>query len=280
GKEPSIDKNRYARENGWAASGLFDLYAATGDARYREAARQALEWVVANRTLEGGGFRHGTGDKGGPYLSDTLAMGKAMLSLYMATGETAWLTRAAEAADFIEARFKYPAAGFATTHKPRVAAAAFLRPHLNIEENIHLARFANLLSRTHGAQRFRQIAVHAMQYLTSESVVSRRRFMLGTVLADAELAIEPAHVTIIGASGDPAAAALHKAALKLPLGYKRVDRWDPVKGPLLNPDVKYPEMDQAAAFACANQLCSLPVFEPKALTETVERMMNRRKPSR
>ncbi|MEM8688673.1 MAG: DUF255 domain-containing protein [Pseudomonadota bacterium] len=280
GKQPSIDKNRYARENGWAASGLLDLYAVTGESTYRDAARDALEWVMGNRVLPGGGFRHGSDDKGGPYLSDTLAMGEAMLALYMASGETVWLTRSAEAADFLGAKFKFPVAGFMTTHKPRVAAGAFRQPHLNIEENIHLSRFANMLSRTHGAKRFRDLAGHAMQYLTSDSVVSRRRFMLGTVLADTELAIEPAHITIIGRTGDAVADALHAAALKLPLGYKRVDRWDPAAGPLLNPDVKYPEMDRAAAFACANQLCSLPVFEASELVDTVEKMMTRRKSDR
>jgi hypothetical protein len=55
--------------------------------------------------------------------------------------------------------------------------------------------------------------------------------------------------------------------------YKRVDWWDKREGPLPNPDVQYPELDQPAAFACTNRICSEPVFEPEGLAETVIRML-------
>ena len=102
--------------------------------------------------------------------------------------------------------------------------------------------------------------------------------MHGSVLADKVLGIEPAHITIIGKSDDPAALELHKAAMKLPFVYRRIDRWDPSKGKMPNPDVQYPPMEKAAAFACANQICSLPVFAPAELEKTVSRMMAQRTP--
>jgi hypothetical protein len=37
--------------------------------------------------------------------------------------------------------------------------------------------------------------------------------------------------------------------------------------------VQYPELDQAAAFACANRICSLPVFAPGDIAETVKQML-------
>ncbi|MGI9478397.1 MAG: DUF255 domain-containing protein [Hyphomicrobiaceae bacterium] len=280
GKAPPIDTNIYARENGWAARGMLALYAATGEAAYRAAAKTALEWTVAHRTRATGGFAHGAKDPAGPYLSDTLAMGDAMLAFYMASGDVTWLKRAGEAADFITKTFQHPEAGFVTVQKPAVRAATFAKPFVNIEENAALARFANLLYRTSGAERYRDVAAHAMRHLTSDAVVGRRRFMLGTVLADDEMAIEPAHVTIVGKAGDSAADALHRAALSLPVGYRRIDRWDPASGPMLNPDVQYPAMEQAAAFACANQICSLPVFSGKDLMQTVAKMMRLRRGNR
>lgn len=280
GRAPTVDTNRYARENGWAAEAMLALHAATGETAYRDAAKAALEWVIANRTRPEGGFAHGAKDRAGPYLSDNLAMAQAMLAFYMATGETAWLQRAAATADFIAQTFKQPKAGFATTARPAVAAAAFAKPFVSIEENAALARFANLLDRTLGAPRLRSMAEHAMRYLTAESTVARRRFMLGTVLADDEMAIEPAHVTIIAKRGDPAADKLHRAALALPVAYRRIDRWVPADGPMLNPDVRYPAMERAAAFACANQICSLPVFEAGDLQRTVAKMLKQRRPSR
>jgi uncharacterized protein YyaL (SSP411 family) len=277
GRAPPIDMNTYARENGWAARGLLALYRTTGDSAYQVAAQKTLEWVLTNRALPGGGFSHGSRDRAGPYLSDTLAMGEAMLSFYMASGNEIWLKRAAEAADFIAGTFKHAEAGFVTARKSSVSAQAFVKPFVNIEENIALARFTNLLRRTIGADRFHSIANHAMRHLTSDPVIVQRRFMLGTVLADNEMAIEPAHVTIVGKADDTSANALHRAALALPESYIRVDRWDPANGPMLNPDVPYPIMDRAAAFACANQICSLLVFSAKDLTATVEKMTGLRR---
>lgn len=273
GRSPPIDTNIYARENGWAARSMLALYAATGETAYRAAAKNTLNWVIANRTLPSGGFAHGARDAAGPYLSDTLAMGEAMLALYMASGDVIWLKRAGDAADFIHAAFKHPKAGYVTTQKPTIAIATFAKPFVNIEENAALARFANLLHRTYGANRFRDMATHALRHLTSSVTIAQRRFMLGTVLADDEMAVEPAHITIVGKSHDATAQALHRAALSLPMGYLRVDRWDPDGGPMLNPDVQYPAMERAAAFACANQVCSLPVFNAKDLKLAVNKMM-------
>ncbi len=278
GRAPSIDTNRYARENGWAARAMLALYAATGEAAYRAAAKVALEWVIANRSRSKGGFSHGAQDAAGPYLSDTLAMAEAMLAFYMASGDVTWLKRAVKAADFIETTFKQADAGFGTSQKPAVSAPTFAKPFVNTEENAALARFANLLHRTYGAKRFHGMAAHAMRHLTSDAITAQRRFMLGTVLADDEIAIEPAHVTIVGKTDDATAQALHRAALALPISYRRIDRWDPEHGPMINPDVPYPAMDRAAAFACANQVCSLPVFSAKDLKRTVAKMMALRRP--
>jgi uncharacterized protein YyaL (SSP411 family) len=61
---PRIDKNLYARENGWAISGLSAYYDVTGDAKALAIAERAAKWVVANRALPNGGFRHGEKDRG------------------------------------------------------------------------------------------------------------------------------------------------------------------------------------------------------------------------
>jgi hypothetical protein len=103
GREPRIDANIYARENGWAISGLLAFYNATGDETALRAAERAAHYILANRAIEGGGFRHGERDSAGPYLGDTLAMGQAALDLYAATGDRAWLDVADGAGAFIAA---------------------------------------------------------------------------------------------------------------------------------------------------------------------------------
>ncbi len=268
---PRIDKNIYARENGWAISGLVAYYNATGRDDALKKALDAARWTLKHRGLKGGGFKHGARDRGGPYLGDNLAMAQAALDLYFATGGRKWLQLAAGTADFIMSAFKDEAAGFLTAKTS--AASALGKPVRQIEENIQLARFANILQRTHGAEKYRKMAAHVMRYLASPDLTKQRRFLIGVVLADDELSVEPAHITIVGHKDDPRAQALHAAARAYPAMYKRVDWWDKREGPLTNPDVQYPEMDRAAAFACANRICSPPVFEPGDLAAKVKRML-------
>ncbi len=275
-KAPPVDTNRYARENGWAISGLAAYYGLSGDEAALDQARRAAEWVLTNRQIEGGGFLHGEKDRGGPFLSDTLAMAQGLFDLYSATGDTRWLRQAAAAGDFMEEHFRHDVAGYVTTAKPAAAGGAFADPYLNIEENIRLARFANLMHRTFGKQRFRSMAAHAMGYLTTDTVALKRRFLVGIVLADDELAMEPAHITIVGPKDNSMALSLHRAALRLPIATKRIDWWDPAGPPMANPDVTYPALEKPAAFACANQICSLPVFAASELETAVAKTMKQR----
>jgi hypothetical protein len=94
---PRIDRNLYARENGWAISGLCAYYDVSNDPKALAIAERAAKWVIESRSLPNGGFRHGAKDRGGPFLGDTLAMGQGFLDLYAATGNRDWLTAAARA---------------------------------------------------------------------------------------------------------------------------------------------------------------------------------------
>lgn len=269
---PRIDTSIYARDNGWAISGLVAYSNAFGDARALDQAREAARWIIGNRQIEDGGFKHGDAEKSGPYLADTLAMGEAMLALYGATGERDWLVRADAAGRFIARTFKHEGSGFITSKALLAKTGVFAKPVRQIEENIQFARFANALNRYTGKTGHRDMAVHAMKYLTSDQITGMRRFLVGIALADDELANEPIHLTVVGAKKDAKAIALYDAARRYPAIYKRVDWYDPEEGPMLNDDIKYPELDQAAAFACGNRVCSLPVFDPAGLDKAVKRM--------
>ncbi|HEY6251809.1 MAG TPA: DUF255 domain-containing protein, partial [Candidatus Angelobacter sp.] len=112
---PRVDKHIYARENGWAISGLVALYAATGDSAVLEDALRATRWILANRALPDGGFRHDAGEAAGPYLGDTIAMARAFLALYGATGDRQWMERTEAAVKFIGNNFQDKlGAGFIT----------------------------------------------------------------------------------------------------------------------------------------------------------------------
>jgi uncharacterized protein len=257
---PRVDTHAYSRENGWAIQALAALYAVTGEREYLDDALRAANWIIGQRSLPGGGFSHGETDSAGPYLGDTLTMGAAFLALYAATAESAWLNRAISAAQFIDANFKSDS-GYATLRD-----RSSQRPPLQIDENTSLARFANLLGHYSGQDDYRRMAEHAMRYAAAPAIGQRRGFHVGGILlADRELSSPPLHITIVGAKNDPAARSLFLAALRQPATYKRVEWLDESEGPLLNADVEYPRVDQAAAFLCTDKSCSPPIFAAEKL---------------
>ncbi len=271
---PRIDKNIYSRENGWAIAGLTALYMASGSQKYLDDAIKATDWITKNRSLPGGGFMHGPSDKSGPYLGDTLRMGEAYMSLYQATANREWLKKAEDAANFINSHFKddKSKAGFLTadpSHSPMHRPAALL------DENVAMVKFTNMLFHYSAKKEYKEMAERSMRYLATPEIAHERKMLVGGVLlADRELASPPAHITIVGSKKDPAAKALFQGANKYPVAYKRVEWFDPKEGKMPNPDTDYPEMPKAAAFACANQRCSLPVYTPDAIAAQVDKTMN------
>lgn len=267
---PRIDKNRYARENGWAISGIAAYYNITDDARALAIAERAARWVIDNRSLPDGGFRHGEKDRGGPFLGDTLAMGQAFLDLYAATGNRDWLTRAARAGDFV-AGFRDEAGGFVTSKTAEGKTGVLAKPAKLLDDQVQVSRFMNLLHRYFGEERYRDQAAHAMRYLAS-AAAEMIRPLPGVLLADEELAVEPTHMTIVGHKDDAKARTLHALARALPARYKRLEWLDLREGKLPNPDVEYPDLGEPAAFACSNRICSYPSFNAEELKATVAQM--------
>ncbi len=272
GRQPRVDTNIYARENGWAISGLVAYSNATGERAALDQALRAARWTLANRSLPGGGYRHGEKDRGGPFLGDTLAMAQASLDLYAATGDRSWLSTATAAGEFIGKTFRDDAGGYVVSATREASEGVFAKPVKPLDEQAQTARLLNRLHRYTGTSTFRDGAEHAMRYGVG-AAADWERALPGVVVADDELSREPTHITIVARKDDPAAQALHAAARSLPALYKRLDWWDKREGPLPNPDVTYPDLDQAAAFACTNRICSLPVFEPADLAATVARML-------
>jgi uncharacterized protein len=268
---PRVDKHEYARENGWAIQAVATLYAATGDEKYLQDAVRAAQWVMENRALTGGGFRHDAVDVAGPYLADTLAMGQAFLQLYEATGDRAWLGHANDSADFLMANFRSTVAGYVTT---KTSTDQAYTPRQERDENILIARFLNLLAAYSGNKSYREGADHAMRYLATPQVAAQRPTG-GVLLADLECAQPAVHITVTGPKNDPAARALFQAANALPGGYKRIEWLDASEGPLPNADVEFPQRKEASAYICTGNSCSSPIIKPEEIRPRLERLAAR-----
>jgi uncharacterized protein YyaL (SSP411 family) len=269
---PVVDKHRYARENGWMIHALATAYSVTGDRVYLDDAQRAARWIVANRSLPGGGFRHDERDVAGPYLEDTLAISEAFLALYTATGAREWLAHAESGAGFIEKHFRGPQPGYVTT-APRPGLR--LQPKSNLDENIPLARFANLLHRYTGNGKYKAMGDYALRMLVTEQVADSQLTAPGILLAAFESANDPLHITIVGGKDDSAAVALFASAIRYAAVYRRIEWWDRREGNMPNPDVRYPQLPRAAAFICTDSTCSLPIFDAAKVTTEVQRSVRK-----
>jgi uncharacterized protein len=272
---PRIDQHVYSRENGWAIQGLVSLYQASGKSDYLRRAQVAADWIEQNRILPGGGFSHDQ-DTAGPYLGDTLAMGKAFLTLYTATGNRQWYDRAETASGFIHEHFlakeesnsKRLSVGVMTVVPTNTADAIY-----NLDENVDTARFANLLSHYSDKENDKDVARAAMRYLATPKIaLSRQSLVGGILLANDETSSDPIHITIVGTKSDPEAAKLFLESQSFPSAYKRLDWFDESEGPLPNMDVNYPKLAQSAAFLCGKHTCSSPIKSAQKLSDMIARI--------
>ena len=242
GREPRIDTHIYARENGWAIPGLLALYDATGDEPALRAAERAAQYILANRTIEGGGFSHGDHDQAGP-LSRRHACHGAGCARPLCRDRRARVARHCRPRRRVHRSEVQGRAGRLSHHRD---GGIEWRRVCQEREAVRRASCRNTarqqalplswqgdLSRARGAR-------GALSRLArnSRSAAPASRHPAG----DRELSEEPTHITVVGGKDEPQAASLHAAGLAFPALYKRIDWWDKREGPLPNPDVQYPEL--------------------------------------
>jgi len=138
------------------------------------------------------------------------------------------------------------------------------------DENVQLARLANLLYQYTGRAAHRAVAERALRFL-AVGEVARRPQPGGVLLADLELRTEPLHVTVVGRRDDPGTQVLLRAAGALPPAYKRIELLDEREGPLPREDVTYPRLGRPAAFVCTEGRCSAPSFTAEELASRLKK---------
>ena len=274
---PRVDTHIYGRENGWMIDALVQMYSATGDGQFLTEALRAAKYMVQERLMPSGGWRHDAFNQSGPYLGDALSMGRAMLDLYAVTGNRDWLYHASDVSKFIGDRCQPPgqdAAGIVTT---AFSGANVADPKPEFDENVAVARFANLLFYYSDDDQCRQLADCAMRYLaTPEIAQSRGAYVGGLLLADMEMNSQPLHIVVVGSKDDEGAKKLFAAAAQYPSTYKQVE-WQDRKEEALHDKISYPDFPRAAAYICTNNSCSSPIFKPEDLAPRIDRLLSKPK---
>ncbi|HZE99393.1 MAG TPA: DUF255 domain-containing protein [Planctomycetota bacterium] len=266
---PRIDRHLYARENGIAIRALAELAGATADADALKSAIRAADWALANRSLPEGGFRHDDRDAAGPYLADTVAMGRAFLSLYMATADRAWLERSAAAAGYVERTFAAKDGPGYLTSRP----AGPLPPVRQIDENISVARWTNLLRTATKVESYRAMTERALRFLASPDVALTRGMMTaGILLAELEASTEPLKVTVVGKRGDLAVDALLAEGRRASEPYLLVELQDEAAS---KQPGAYRVKDKVTAYVCTAEACKGPIFTAGDVRAAVARLTAR-----
>jgi uncharacterized protein YyaL (SSP411 family) len=269
---PRIDTHIYSRENGWVIAALVSMAQDTGDTSAMTEAKLAADWIIANRSLDGGGFKHGDADPAGPYLGDTLAMGRAFLDLYAVSGDRSWLARADAAAGYIESHFVSTSAAGVRSTMPHPGAA--FGPGIDVDENVAVVRFARLLFAYTGKPEHQQLAETAMKFIAAPEIAAQRRWLIGgLLLADRDMSADPIHIAIVGPKADAAAAELFAIATRFPVSYKRVEWYDSAEGSLPRNDVEYPTLKKPAAFLCVGTACSSPQSDPRKFSDMLQKVL-------
>jgi uncharacterized protein len=265
---PTIDKSIYSRENGLVIEALATLYSVTGEKKYLEEALTAANWLVQNRGLKGGGFRHGPKDQGGPFLVDNINVGQALLVLSMVSRDDRWLEKAKACGAFLVKKFKGKV-GFQSYPTPKGALGVFSKVVVKRQENVDTARFLNLLSQALGDKTLHEHAKHAMGYLLNPKVANQQR-TAATLLADREVSTEAPHLVIVAKTGDKTGQALFMEALSLPTRYKVVECFDPTGSDKSRSGQSFPKLEKAAVFICAGTRCSLPVYDRAGMKKALK----------
>ena len=280
---PYVDTALYANWNGMAISAFLEAYKVLGVERYRALALRALDRFLAEGYDPANGFVHVLGGSVPSRLLDDAAhMTQALLDAYEVTGEPRYLLAARRTMDVMlrdywdEPAFLDVPRGtsdplLSTPHKPVQDAPT---PAPNAVAALVLLR----LSRMFNAESYRSVAERLLRAF-APSLAPHGLFASTLTMALDDLLHEPAHVTIVGAPGDPRTVALHAAALRTYRPDKIISLHSPHDGrhPAGGNELPLPDAvramvtaaDVPKAYVCAGTTCAQPTSDPEVLAQTI-----------
>lgn len=215
---PKIDKRIITRENGWVIEALAAHYEFCDHQDSLNIATNATKWINENCRHSNGAYVAHSMAENPIYLADTLAMARALLQLYRVTFDKQYLKQACQSAGFIYRYFKNESCGY----NSKVLTKNESTLPRQIDENISLSRFANLLDYYSGDQQFTKMAKHGLRYLCIPEVATARMEEAGVLLIDREISTTPLSISIHGKKHDPRVDAFMRAAYNHPGWYKLI----------------------------------------------------------
>ena len=274
---PARDDKVVAAWNGLAVAALAETGALLDRPEYVEAAVAAAELLTTVHLTEGGRLlrtsRDGRAGSNAGVLEDYADTAEGLLALYSCTGDARWLTAAGRLLDTVLDHFAEPESG--SFHDTADDAEQLIRrpqdPTDNAAPSGWTAAAGALLgyAALTGSARHRTAAERALGVVTA--LGGRVPRFIGWGLAVAEAWVDgPREIAIVGPDGDPATAALRRAALHATAPGAVVAVGEPGGA---GPDGSVPLLadrplvgGRPAAYVCRHFSCDAPVTDPAELS--------------
>ncbi len=252
---PFVDRHVYASHNGRIITGMARFGAAVHDDAVVADATRAFDAVCATHRHDGG-FLH---DAGRPleHLADDVAMARAALALYEATGDARFRVEARAVAKAL-LRLRDGEGGALLEHA-RDDSVFDLDARRPLRANAEAARFLQKLGRLDDDAALEGAAAQILAAFADEPAVREEGRMIGPyVLALEEARAEPLHFAVVTAhAGDAASRALYRAALDVYAPHRLIET--------VAPGAKFPDLGKPALYLCGASFCSPPMTDPASV---------------
>ena len=264
---PARDDKVITAWNALAIRAFAEAGAALGRQDYVETARGCADFLLDHVLRDGVVFRIWNGGDARiiGFLDDAANLGDALLTLYEATGEPGYFTRALALCERIVLQHRDPDGEYYDTAGD--SEPLIVRPRTIDDNPVSAGQSvaASLFCRMHaftGEDRWRERALEIVAPLAS--VVGRAPLAVAALAAAMELAIGPMReIAVVGDPADPRTQGL-LTVVQRRFDPHRVLAWGPPGQVSLLDD--RPVVDGApAAYVCRGFVCAAPVTEPDAL---------------
>ncbi len=269
---PYVDKTVYTSWNAMAIAAYLEASWTRGRPDLRDRALKALDFLWERLHTDADGlyrFLAPDGPKIPGLLGDQAWTALACLDAYEVAGRPQDFARAQQLAAFMSERLAADGGGFRDTPPEHETLGRLAQPQTPVKENSIAALVFIRLARLTHDERYEAIA---RATLTRFAHVAESQGYFASDYAKAvDLLLNPgADVKIVATSGDPAAHALHSAALALPIADRVIRTIDATDAAALAAE-GLPPHPSPAAYVCYGTLCSAPVTTPDDLFDIVER---------
>jgi uncharacterized protein len=273
---PGLDDKVLADWNGLMIAALAEAGLAFDRPQWIALAERAFAFIREKMTGDDGRLRHSwrEGRAHNPASVDDYAnLCRAALALHEATSNEAYLEQARGWVKVLDRHYWDNAGGgyfFAADDTQDLIARAKTAADAAVPAgNGTMVGVLTRLALLTGDDGYRRRAEAIIGAFSGE--LGRNFFPLATLINNAELAMKPVQVVLVGEPGDPAFAALRRAVYQVSLPNRVVQA--------IAPDQALPADHPAhgkglvggrpAAYVCEGPVCSLPLTDPQALTEAL-----------